>query len=254
MFRRWSIFALLLIISFAHGKEIMGGASSASFYCGSHPAPLEMGLTTMLSSGSVSPQFMLRYYAFEFYIGATVEGTIDTLWANARKYKMYSQGFYLAEIDSYSFELNTYMIEPEIGLRIYFTPKASMSPYINLGAFLIIPIMNHHYKEEFIHYDSLGNLLRTVENTSESGPELSILDIYELGLHGGIGMQYRINENFAVFGEFAIRAIFGGAEVKYDYISDVLPYYLLDEQHLWQGGGDLSVFSTDGFLGLQFYW
>lgn len=246
---------IFLVISQCFSVEVYGGASAVGgrkicFNC------WEAGFLTRLSSNSITPQFTLRYGALEGYIGASLSGTDDTLWASAEKYKLSTADtLYLAEVDSYSLGLETYFLQPEIGIRIFFFPRKPTTLYLNLGTFWVIPILKESYQEKFYHYNDSGRVVRAFENTSSGGPKVSTSGVYEIGLHSGLGAQYRVNKNFSVFGEFAVRVLLGGADISYNYYHDLVEPGLEElEKQLWLGGGRLSAFTATGYLGVQFYW
>jgi len=246
------------MVTVSFGKtQIIGGASTPSLsqgvgqFCRNC---FEAGLLAKMSSSSVSPQFTFRYWAFELYIGGTLSGTSDTVWASANKYSTYNSALYLAEVDSYSFDISTYLVQPELGFRIYFTPSAAVSPYLNLGTFFIVPILNQSYWEKFCLYDTTGTLYRTMDNSSSSGPQLSTTGLYEIGIHTGIGAQYQVNQYFAIFAEFGVRYLLGGADIKYDYSRLIETQTSYEEVHNWLGGASISAVTATGYLGAQFYW
>jgi len=249
---------LFVMTSMAFGADVFGGVSSSRGGGSSGANPCkncwDVGIATRLSPSSIAPQFTVRYISFEFYLGASASGTSDTIWARANKYRSNADTFYLAEIDSYSLDLDYWLLEPEIGVRLYFTPSRAVSPYLNLGTFFIIPIISESYKEQFFFYDSTGALYKTMQNSSESSPVFSTQGLYEIGIHGAIGANYRVNQNFAVFGEFAVRTLLGGADIKYDYNRLVQYDVPIQEIHNWVGGGEIMTLSTSGYIGLQFYW
>ncbi len=250
--QRQLAFAMLLA-SFAWGRAyVVGGAAMPQRKC---TRCALWSISTTLSSASVSSQLAFRYCALEIYVGATASGTSDTLWATAEKYKTYADTLqYLAEADSYSLDLKTYLIQPEVGVRLYLLPRSNATPYLNIGAFWVIPILSGSYSETFIHYDSTGAIIRYTQNTSEGEPEVSISGLYEIGFHLGVGAQYSPSEHFAVFGELGFRAILGGAKVKYDYLREIGAERFVNERHLWSGGAKAQAFSTAGYIGVRFYW
>ncbi len=255
MFYKKIVLSILLFISISYAVEILGGTPTLH-----RKGPCvncwEFGFLTRLSASSISPQFTLRYGAFEGYIGASFSATDDTLWAFADKYKISTADtLYLAEVDSYSLGLETYLLQPEIGMRIFFTPRQPTTPYLNIGLFWIVPILKESYQEKFYDYNDSGRVVRVFDNTSSGGPKVSTSGLYEIGIHAGLGAQYRVNKNFSVFGEIAVRALLGGADLSYNYFHDLVEPGVEElEKQYWLGGARLSAFSATGYLGVQFYW
>lgn len=253
MFCRSISLIVLFLISLSSGTEVIGGVATPGKICRDC---WQKGLYIRISPNSVSPQFTVRYKAFEIYLGVSAAGTDDTLWASAKKYKNSAAGtLYLAEVDSYSLDFTAYLVQPEVGFRIYFLPRRTSTPYLNLGLFWIIPIVKESYEENFYHYNDSGEVIKQLKNTSSGGPQISTSGVYELGIHIGIGGHYRVNKHFAVFGEFAVRAIMGGADLSYNYFHDLIEPAVVElQKDYWLGGAKLSALSTTGYLGIQFYW
>jgi hypothetical protein len=238
--------SLMFAIAPLFADDVEGGIQTKkhSKHC---PTCWDIGMLTKISMQSAAPQFTVRKGFLEGYIGVTGSATFDTAWAIANKYRNDK----IAETDSYQLGLQTYLVEPEIGTRIFFSPNSATSPYINLGVFWLIPLLSESYSEKFVHYDTSGAVMNVTANTSSTGPKTTVAGLYEIGAHLGFGAQYKVNDNFKVFGEFAIRGLFGGAEIEHDY-SHVVP--TLNEVHNWRGGGSIAGYSATGYVGVQFVW
>ncbi len=132
---RYVAIVSLLVASLSLCTEVIGGAASMGRRRGGRRCQdcWEPGLLIRMSSSSIAPQFTIRYVALEGYIGANFTGSFDTLWADAKKYKLSPAGtLYLAEVDSYSLDLQLYLIQPEVGIRIYLLPQnISSRPWVS---------------------------------------------------------------------------------------------------------------------------
>ncbi len=236
------------ILSSIGAREILSISESGFRGC---CAP---GVSGRISSSMICPQFCMKTGMFDFYFGINATGTSDTLWATAEKYRMGATELFLSEIDSYSIDLKLFLIQPEIGARIDLMQRQQIVPFLDIGLFLLIPIIDESYEEKFLHFDSTGALIYEVYNNSSGKPRLSASDLYEFGLHAGFGAKYEISGNFSIFIELGTRTLLGGGDIKYNYFRESQTYLSLNEEHYWNGGGSLSTFSMDGYIGAKISW
>ncbi len=243
-------FGIVLLAGFAIFAQ--GFLGQAIYYSNRCNMCGRFGMNFGFDGNSISPEITLRYYWLEWYLGAFMTANSQNLSARAEKQITNGTLTYTSEIDSYSLNLNMYFIQPQLGARIYFTPSSKTSPYIDLGAFLVIPLFSYEYTENITHYDTSGNIISTFSTTSNSKPKTALKGLYQFGGNFGIGITYS-SDNYAFFGEFNARGLITGADIEYDYQSERINTILTGQHHIWQGSGTIWGIMVGGRVGVAFY-
>lgn len=214
----------------------------------------EFGASFKFGGNSVSPQFIAKFNWIEWYLGASLSGNSENLFAKVEKTTTIDSFSYIAEIDSYTLDLRAYFIQPELGARIFFTPSAEMSPYIDLGAFFMIPVSKYSYHEYINHFDSTGAVIYSFQSSSESKPKVNLKDLYQIGGNFAFGVRYRPGLHYAFFGEFNARGLLMGGDIDYDFESNrKIQTVFSGQHHAWEGNGTIWGITLGGAVGVVFY-
>ena len=252
MYKNANLLVMIFILLCASSLYAVS-SSSVYFVPGGCLRCWEYSLDMKFSGDAIAPHFVMKFDWLEFYIGADFSATSENLTADAQKFKTIDTFTYLAEVDSYSLDLSVYFIEPEIGTRLYFTPTKQTSPYIDVGAFWAIPVVHSKYSESFTHFDTTGAVTFSLDNSTEGKPQVYVSGLYQLGLSANFGLHYRVNNYIAFYGEFGVRGLIMGSDLKYEYESQRIRDTFTGEEHKWKGSGDFWGLNAGGAVGMQIY-